>query len=272
MPCREIEFLLKWKMNRYYHRTSALIILFTLICCGGKKIKPDPDEIVLDKKQPIEEIMVQKLSPTRPPAQFYKLEESIEDIQGQIAKLKAQVMEYNNQTSEANYIERLKELIDGYSTTHKITLKNGSVIDGIFEKDRGKDIVVITKVGQLIIDKNEIENIEDLIPPIPDIIFIGHGQEEIFDNYHLFTGKILNQGSRKGDFVRVIYKLWGEDTQIINSDSVFVAGTQVKYKSGVVTDTALAPNQSAYFSVQVSIDDEIPISYVTREIRWLVYD
>ena len=54
MPCRKIEFLLKWEMNRYYHRTSALIILFTLICCGGKKTKPDPDEIVLDKKQPIE--------------------------------------------------------------------------------------------------------------------------------------------------------------------------------------------------------------------------
>ena len=55
-------------MNRYYHRTSALIILFTLICCGGKKTKPDPDEIVLDKKQPVEEIMVQKSSPNRPPS------------------------------------------------------------------------------------------------------------------------------------------------------------------------------------------------------------
>ena len=107
---------------------------------------------------------------------------------------------------------------------------------------------------------------------MPDIIFIGHGQEEIYENYHLFTGKVMNQGAHRGDFVRVIYQLWGEDTQIISSDSAFVAGTQVMYKSGVITDTALEPNQSAHFSVQVSIDNERPIAYVTREIRWLLYE
>ena len=44
------------------------------------------------------------------------------------------------------------------------------------------------------------------------------------------------------------------------------------YKSGIITDTALDPNQSAHFSVQVPVNFEIPISYVTREVHWLLYD
>ena len=127
-------------------------------------------------------------------------------------------------------------------------------------------------MGSLTIEKKEIDYIEDLVFPEPQIVFIGHGQEQVFDSYHLFTGKVLNQGGLRGDFVRVIYQLWGEDTQMISSDSAFVAGTQVMYKSGIITDTALEPNQSAHFSVKVPINIEIPISYVTREIHWLLYD
>ena len=96
--------------------------------------------------------------------------------------------------------------------------------------------------------------------------------KQVFENYHLFTGKVLNQGNRRGDFVQVIYKLWGENTQIINSDSAFVSGNPIKYNSGIVTDTALKPNKSARFNVQVPIDSEIPVSYITREVHWLIYN
>ena len=133
-------------------------------------------------------------------------------------------------------------------------------------------IVLITKVGKLTIEKEEIDFIQDLILPIPNIIFIGHGKEQIFDSYHIFTGKVMNEGSRRGDFVRVIYELRGEDTKIISSDSAFVSGKQIKFKSGIVTDTSLEPNQSAHFSVRVPIDGDIPVSYIIREVRWLLYD
>ena len=259
-------------MNRYFNLAAPLIILLTLICCGSKKTTPDPDIIVLDKDTILEGIIAQESSQDLPPAQFYELEESIEDIQRQIILLQTQVMEYENKSPGINYIEQLKELIDEQHPTNKITLKNGSVIEGTIEKDLVEDIMVKTKVGQLIIEKKEIEFIQDLISPKPHIVFIGHGQEQVFDSYHLFTGKVLNQGSQRGDFVRVIYQLWGEDTQIISSDSAFVTGTRVMYKSGIVTDTALLPNQSAHFSVQVPITGEIPVSYVTREIHWLSYD
>ena len=254
-------------MNRYCHLAFLYIIPLTLMCCGGNKTKPDPDEFSINTAT-----MVPDSSHVQPEARFYDLEESIEDIQRQIVLLKIRVSEYENESSENNYTERLKELIDEHHPAHKITLKNESVIEGTIEEDRVEDIIVKTKVGSLTIEKKEIDYIEDLVLPEPQIVFIGHGQEQVFDSYHLFTGKVLNQGGLRGDFVRVIYQLWGEDTQIISSDSAFVAGTQVMYKSGIITDTALEPNQSAHFSVQVPVDVEIPISYVTRKVHWLLYD
>ena len=230
-------------------------------------MKPAPDEFSTNTKT-----MVPDSFHVQPGARFYELEESIEDIQRQIVLLQIRVSEYENESSETNYTERLKELIDEHHPAHKITLKNESVIEGTIEEDRLENIIVKTTVGSLTIEKKEIDYIEDLVFPEPQIVFIGHGQEQVYDSYHLFTGTVLNQGGLRGDFVRVIYQLWGEDTQIISSDSAFVAGTQVMYKSGIITDTALEPNQSAHFSVQVPVDVEIPISYVTREVHWLLYD
>ena len=49
-------------------------------------------------------------------------------------------------------------------------------------------------------------------------------------------------------------------------------GTQVIYRSGIVTDTVLEPNQSAQFKVQISIPDSIIVTYITRDLRWALYD
>ena len=212
-------------MNRYCHLAFLFIIPLALICCGSNKTKPDPDEFSTNTVT-----MVPDSLRMQPEARFYELEDSIEDIQRQIVLLKIRVSEYENESSETNYTERLKELIDGHHPAHKITLKNESVIEGTIEEDRVEDIIVKTKVGSLTIEKKEIDYIEDLVLPKPQIVFIGHGQEQVFDSYHLFTGKVLNKGGLRGDFVRVIYQLWGEDTQIISADSAFVAGTQVMYK------------------------------------------
>ena len=126
--------------------------------------------------------------------------------------------------------------------------------------------------ARLTINKSDIVSVKNLVLPAPDIVFIGHGQEETFQSYRLFTGKVLNQGSRRGDFVRIIYYLWGSDTDLIRSDSTFVEGSQIVYQSGIVTDTVLEPNQSAQFSLKVFVPDSISIAYVTRDIRWDMFD
>jgi len=258
-------------MNRIF-LTFTFIFSLSLVSCGGKKKNPDPNNILTDTETTAIKIIEQDSAHVQSATQFYELEESIEDIQKQIAQLQTRVMEYEYKPPETNYTEKLKKLIDEPPPAHKITLKNGSVLEGTIEKDLVEDIMLKTDVGKLTIQKKEIEFIQDIILPAPHIVFIGHGREQVFESHHLFTGKIMNHGSRRGDFVRVIYQLWGEDTQLIKSDSAFVAGTQIMYKSGIVTDTVLEPNQSARFNVQIAIDGETPVSYVTREIHWSLYD
>ena len=258
-------------MNRFISFLSLLIFCLSIIGCGNKK-NPDPDESVSKRQQTdlpnvfadsVEVVQAEK---------FYELEKSVEDIQKEVEILQARVMEYEYKPPETNYTKQLKELIDKPPRAHKIFLNNGSIIQGTIEKDKLDYLLVDTDVGKLTISKSEIDKIDDLILPTPDIVFIGHGQEEVFETYRNFTGKIMNQGNRRGDFVRVIYNLWGENTQLIISDSSFVEGSKIIYRSGIVTDTIIESNQSAHFIVQVPLADSINVAYITRDVRWELYD
>ena len=248
-----------------------LIMFLSIIGCGRGK-KPNLDNIENKTQQiDIPNIYADSVQLVQT-EKFYDLEKSMEDIQKEFETLRTRVLEYEYKPPETNYTKQLKALINKPPHAHKIYLKNGSIIEGTIEEDELNYLLISTDVGKLTINKLEINNIYDLILPTPNVVFIGHGQEEIFETYRLFTGKVMNQGSRRGDFVRVIYNLWGKDTQLISSDSSFVEGTQVIYRSGIVTDTVLEPNQSAQFNVQIPIDDTTEVAYITRDIRWSLYD
>jgi len=258
-------------MTRIISFFLIFIFYLSIIGCGGKN-NPDPDE----KNREISQIDIPNIFADSVEVvqtkKFYELEKSVDDIQKEVEILQARVMEYEYKPPETNYTKQLKELIDKPPPAHKISLKNGSIIEGTIEKDKLDYLFVETDVGKLTISKSEIENIDDLILPTPDIVFIGHGQEKVFETYRIFTGKVMNQGNRRGDFVRVIYNLWGENTKLIISDTSFVEGTQVVYRSGIVTDTILEPNESMQFNVQVSIADSINVAYITRDVRWELFD
>ena len=262
-------------MNNFRTYSTILIISLSIIGCGGKKNPdptPDPDQLENKTQQTdILNIFADNVE-TSQTEHFYKLEKSVEDVQKEIEVLRTRVMKYEHKYPAPDYTKQLKELINKPPPAHKISLKNGSIIKGTIEKDKLDYLLVDTDVGKLTINKSDIENIDDLILPTPDVIFIGHGQEEVFQTHRLFTGKVMNQGSRRGDFVRVIYNLWGENTQLIHSDSSFVEGTQVIYRSGIVTDTVLEPNQSAQFKVLISIPDSITVTYITRDVHWALFD
>jgi hypothetical protein len=261
-------------MNNILTYFTVLIISLPIIGCrGGKTPYPDqPDQL---ENKTLQTDILNIFADSVEIAQtehFFKLEKSVEDVQKEIEVLRTRVMKYEHKYPEPNYTKQLKELINKPPPAHKISFKNGSIIKGTIEKDKLDYLLVDTNVGKLTINKSDIENIDDLILPTPDVVFIGHGQEEVFETYRLFTGKVINQGSRRGDFVRVIYNLWGEDTQLIRSDSSFVEGTQIIYRSGIVTDTVLEPNQSAQFRVEIPLSDSIQAAYVTRDVRWELFD
>ena len=258
-------------MIRLFSNPSIFILCLLIVCCGGKK-NPDPDQTTDNISDAEMFIISPDSSEINQIEQFYELENSIEDIKKEIEILQARVIEYEYQPLETDYSKKLKEFIDRQPPSHKISLRNGSIIEGTIEKDKQFSLLVDTDVGKITINKSDIEKVDDLILPIADIIFIGHGQEEIFNNYRVFSGKIMNQGERRGDFVRIIYNLWGENTELIISDSSFVGGPQIVYRSGIVTDTILEPNQSVKFNVEVAIPDSINVAYITRDIRWELYD
>ena len=260
-------------MNNFHTYSAIFIISLSIIGCGGKK-NPDPDTHQLENNTQQTDILnvFADSVETSQTEHFYKLEKSMEDIQKEIEVLRTRVMKYEHKYPAPDYTKQLKELINKPPPAHKISLKNGSIIKGTIEKDKLDYLLVDTDVGKLTINKSDIKNINDLILPTPDVVFIGHGQEEVFKTHRLFTGKVMNQGRRRGDFVRVIYNLWGENTQLIHSDSSFVEGTQVIYRSGIVTDTVLEPNQSAQFKVLISIPDSITVTYITRDVHWALFD
>ena len=238
----------------------------------GKKKNVDPDTQTESPSQTeITEIFIDSTEVIQSD-KFFELEKTMDDIQKEVEMLRNKVLDYEYKPRETDYTKQLKDLIDNPPPAHKISLINGSIIEGTIENDKVNYILVKTDVGKLTLNKTDIAGIEDLTLPIPDLIFIGHGQEEVFKYYRLFTGKVMNQGNRRADFVRVIYNLWGESTQLLSSDSTFIGGSQIIYQSGIVTDTVLEPNQSAQFSLKVFVPDSISIAYVTRDIRWDMFD
>lgn len=258
-------------MNKF--RLVSLILIFSLFqhgCSRKKSVDPDP----LIETQPQTELskIFTDSSAVIQPDKFFELEKTMEDIQKEIELLRNKVMDYEYKPPEIDYTKQLKALIDNPPPAHKISLKNGSIIEGTIKEDKADYLLVNTDVGLLTLNKSDIIGVEDLILPTPDLVFIGHGQEEAFESFRLFTGKVMNQGNRRGDFVRVIYNLWGENTQLLGTDSTFIDGSQIIYHSGIVTDTVLEPNQSAQFSIKVAVPDSISVTYVTRDVRWEMFD
>ena len=246
------------------------ISIFQFGCGGKKKADPDP-QIETPIQTEITNIFTDSVAVVQS-NKFFELEQSMEDIQKEVEMLRNKVMDYEYKPPDSDYTKQLKALIDNPPPAHKISLKNGSIIEGTIEKDKVEYLLVNTEVGLLTLNKSEILGIEDLILPTPELVFIGHGQEEAFESFRLFSGKVMNQGNRRGDFVRVIYSLWGENTQLLGSDSTFIEGSQIIYRSGIVTDSVLEPNQSAQFSLKVAVPDSISVTYVTRDVRWEMFD
>ena len=102
------------------------IAFILLINCGGKNKGPNLDEASNREKANIPRTTIVDSSYSPSSDQFYELEESIDQIHKQIARLQTQVAEYEQLSLETNYTEKLKELIDSPPPTHKISLINGS--------------------------------------------------------------------------------------------------------------------------------------------------
>ena len=111
--------------------------------------------------------------------------------------------------------------------------------------------IIQTQIGQLTLDKADVSNIKEIASIGAKVEFTSEPEEKINANYHIYSGTVQNKGLETASFVRVIFKLWSSETELIATDSSFVDGNQIIYHSGIHTDTALKPGESGEYVVNV---------------------
>ena len=246
-----------------------LFIILLLTGCSKKNtdVSPDADEAIESSENT--EKPPSFLETAEP---FYPLKETVEDIQTQLNDLHARVIEYETRVSTPSFNTEVLKMIKVPQLNHEINLTNGTLIQGTIIQENMNQLIVQTQIGQLTIDKGNVEAIKEIAPAMAKIDFDGDADEKIMPESRLYSGTVTNTGLDRADFVRIIYQLWGGETDLISSDSTFIEGAQVVYQSGIITDTALRPGETAEFFLEIKIPSDKKVQYVTRDIHWDSYE
>lgn len=182
-----------------------------------------------------------------------------------------------------------------------ITLKNGSVIYGNIIYQDEREIKIKTGVGILTVNRDWVLNItmEEEAPLEAAVArpaetrlleeqlraeeaaaagrkanchLVGTISEQVnMFGYKTYTGKIINDGDRRADFVLIRFGLQDRLGNVIRTDSTFVRGTQHTYASGVTSDACLEQGQIGEFSFLIPIAPDQVFHY-RYTIRWKEYD
>ena len=243
---------------------STSIILFS---CSSKKIETNN----MSKKNSKSENNTQYLFDDNDEL-FYVVDPKLEDIESEMALLKEKVMQYESQISTPNFNTEILKLIKTPIIKNEIELSNGTTIQGTIIYENVDEMIVETQIGQLKINKNEIIKIDDVLPPIAILEFIGDGVEEIYQDRRAYKGTLKNIGLKRADFIRVIYSMYDENSNLIASDSSFVSGEMKQFNSGIVSDASLNQNNFADYYVTVNIPSDQTVKYFLREVRWEYYE
>ena len=180
---------------------------------------------------------------------FYTVDPKLEEIESEIALLKEQVIQYQSQNTTPNFNTEVLKLLRNPGIKHEIQLSNGTTIQGVIIYENADQLIVETQIGQLQINKDEVLNTLDILPPLANLEFIGDAIEEVYQNKRAYKGSIKNNGLKRADFVRVIYTLHDENSNLIAIDSSFVSGKKQIFNSGIISDASINPGDFAEFYV-----------------------
>ena len=255
-------------MNRIFKYLFFLICLMILSSCGAKeepitaKVKiPNGGQRVIEKVKYVDH------NP------FYPLNDKIQDLEFKLDQLRAQVLEYESKLHAPSLNADLLKLIKSPKIEHEVYLKNGNLIQGKIIQENADYITMQTRIGQIKVEHFLIQDngIQEVAPLAPELDILPYSlEEQISETNITISGTIINKGSQRGDFVRIIYQFWGpEVTDTIPSliDSVFVSGSNMAYTNGVISDSCLDPGSEGNFLISVTIPDSITISHWTKKIK-----
>ena len=203
---------------------------------------------------------------------FYPMDETVDDIQNQINDLKSRVIEYESKINRVALDPNLLQMIKSPTLSHEIELINGSIVQGSILQEDVDRIILKTQIGQIRIEKSDVISIKEIAPNSPDLSFEAEPEQKIYNDKRIFSGSVINNGMRRADFARVIFYLWDEETNLISSDSAFVDGTTIQYKSGIITDCTIESGDVAKYEVSIPVSDTASVRYITKEIHFSIYD
>jgi len=214
------------------------------------------------------EILPPKSTPATPAKEFYELKISLEELRRQMNQLRIDVEAYRSREMTPEVYQNILRRLTPPPMTHEVILTNGTVVRGNIISENLDQLTLETTLGNLTLDKSNIRSIDEITNLNPKVEFLGDAKEEIHEEYRIYTGAIKNTGINRGDFVRIIFKLWNSQAQLVATDSAFVNGNRRVYLSGVVSDTVLDPGQEGSYHVRINVSTDRPVSYITREIHW----
>ena len=243
------------------------------ISCSGTKTESIPvtnnnevNNIAESDKKEKNSLFIEDSEP------FYPVKETVEDIQDQVNELRSRIIDYEERIASPNFDNNLSKMVTLPQLKNEILMNNGTLIQGTIISETIENIIIQTQIGQLTLDKEDIDNIKEIASIGADVIFTNEPEEKINSNYHIYSGTIQNKGLKTASFVRVIFKLWSSETDLIAIDSSFIDGNQIIYRSGINTDTALKPGDSGEYTVNVNTPVDSNVQYITRDIHWEIYE
>lgn len=203
---------------------------------------------------------------------FFEVDQDIESLRKELADIRKQMRELEIRVSVPEIRSEINKLIQLPEMTHEIILNNGTIVKGkIIHEDMDR-VVVQTQIGQLTLSKNSIKQTRKADLPKAKCVVDGPITEQVHENKRTFMGKIKNEGIRRADFVRIIFKLYDEGTTLLAADSTLIAGNYHMYKSSVQTDATIEPGRSFDFECSVAVPKDAKVSYYIKEIKWEEFD
>ena len=228
---------------------NILLVLFFFSCSGTKpEASVEEKNISIEEKNegdPQKKLFIENAEP------FYPIKETVEDIQNQVNELRSRIIDYEERIASSNLNNSISRIVNIPQLKNEILMNNGTLIQGTILSETIESIIIQTQIGQLTLDKADINNVKEIASINPDVVFTDEPEEKINADYHIYSGTVQNQGLEMASFVRVIFKLWSSETELIAIDSSFVDGNQIIYHSGINTDTALKPGESGEYVVSI---------------------
>ncbi len=202
---------------------------------------------------------------------FYKVEESVEQLKQEVQDLKDEVRRYQNRVNMPVIREEIRKTLDVPVLKYEIKMKNGTLIQGDIVDENMDRILFRTQIGELKLERSLIASIQEIRQAAPELSVKGAIEEQTYADKKIYSGTITNTGDKRADFVRIVFSLFQESTELVNADSAFVVGNEIQFPSGVYSMASIKPGETANFRCIVSTANK-PVGYYTNTIHFSTFE